>query len=277
MQVSPTQFYKPEKVFNAAKTKIQNVNAKKDTIDYITIVPDGEPTLDQNLGTHIDLLKELGIKIAVITNASLLWNTHVQHNLARADWVSLKIDAVTHNVWRTINRPHTHLDLDTILNGIKTFSEVYTGELTTETMLVHGINDSEPELKNICDFIHRITPSKSYVAIPTRPPAEPWVTPPSEQKITTAYQLFAEKISTVEYLIGYEGNEFAFTGNVKEDLLSITSVHPMREDGVNTFLSKAHAEWDIVKELIDAGDITEVVYKDKKFYMRTLPDTPSPQ
>jgi wyosine [tRNA(Phe)-imidazoG37] synthetase (radical SAM superfamily) len=272
--VSPTQFYEPEKVFNAAKTKVQNVLAKKDTIDYITIVPDGEPTLDQNLGTHIDLLKELGIKIAVITNASLLWDTKIQNNLAQADWVSVKIDAVTPKAWRTINRPHTHLDLDTILKGIKTFSKVYTAELTTETMVVQGINDSEPELKKIRDFIHGITPSKSYVAIPTRPPAEPWVTPPSEQTITTAYHLFAEKITTVEYLIGYEGNEFAFTGNVKEDLLSITSVHPMREEGVKKFLSKAHAGWDIITQLIDAGDMTEVVYKDKKYYMRTLPDTP---
>jgi len=46
----------------------------------------------------------------------------------------------------------------------------------------------------------------------------------------------------VEYLIGYEGNAFAFTGNVEEDLLSITSVHPMREDAVKDFLKKANAE-----------------------------------
>lgn len=269
LQIDRTHFYEPEEVLKAVKTKV-HVHAKGEHIDYLTIVPDGEPTLDIHLGTHIDLLKELGIKIAVITNASLLGDKKVQNDLVRADWISLKIDAVTDSVWRTINRPSTSLDLDTILEGIQTFSKVYTGELVTETMLVQNINDSIPELMKIRNFIHGIAPFKSYVAIPTRPPAEPWVAPPSEQGITAAYQLFTEKISTVEYLIGYEGNEFAFTGNIEEDLLSITSVHPMREEGVKTLLLKAGADWDTVEALINKGDLVEVVYKDIKFYMRKL-------
>lgn len=40
----------------------------------------------------------------------------------------------------------------------------------------------------------------------------------------------------MEYLIGYEGNDFAFTGNIEQDLLSVTAVHPMREDAVNEML-----------------------------------------
>lgn len=40
-----------------------------------------------------------------------------------------------------------------------------------------------------------------------------------------------------EDLIGYEGNAFAFTGDVEEDLLSITAVHPMREDAGASFWS----------------------------------------
>ena len=40
-------------------------------IDYLTFVPDGEPTLDGNLGEEIELLRTLGTKVAVISNASL--------------------------------------------------------------------------------------------------------------------------------------------------------------------------------------------------------------
>jgi len=40
-------------------------------IDYLTFVPDGEPTLDISIGEEIVLLKQIGIPIAVITNASL--------------------------------------------------------------------------------------------------------------------------------------------------------------------------------------------------------------
>ncbi len=41
-------------------------------MDYLAFVPDGEPTLDLNLGRVIEDLRPLGIKIAVITNSSLI-------------------------------------------------------------------------------------------------------------------------------------------------------------------------------------------------------------
>ncbi|MBU6997811.1 MAG: radical SAM protein [Theionarchaea archaeon] len=269
LRVHRSQFYPPENILKEARARICNVHKN---IDFITIVPDGEPTLDKALGTLVDVLREFGIKIAVITNASLLWNPEVQEDLRRADWVSVKIDAVTDKVWRAVNRPHPSLDIDTVLQGIRDFSKSYKGELTTETMLIKSINDSLPELEKIRDFIDSVTPSKSYIAMPTRPPAEPWATSPSEERITAAYQVFSEKLGAVEYLIGYEGNEFAFTGNIREDLLGIMSVHPMQEEGVRALLSRAGAHWDTVNDLLETGVLKEVVYRGKKFYMRTLPD-----
>lgn len=88
-----------------------------------------------------------------------------------------------------------------------------------------------------------------------------------------AYQTFNEAFGKdrTEYLIGYEGNAFAFTGNVEEDLLSITSVHPMREDAVEEFLRKANADRRVVKKLIEEEKLIELRYRGHKFYMRKLP------
>ena len=102
--------------------------------------------------------------------------------------------------------------------------------MTTETMLVHGINDTSEELERIAEVVTELNVDKGYLSIPTRPPAEKWVNPPTEQAINRAYQCFCEHALDVEYLIGYEGNAFAWTGNVAEHVLRITSVHPMRED-----------------------------------------------
>ena len=74
----------------------------------------------------------------------------------------------------------------------------------------------------------------------------------------------------MEYLIGYEGNAFAFTGEVGEDLLSITAVHPMREEAVREFLTRAKADWSIVQGLIAQGQLIEMEYEEKRFYMRKL-------
>ena len=64
-----------------------------------------------------------------------------------------------------------------------------------------------------------------------------------------AYQVFSERLSGVEYLIGYEGNAFASTANVKNDLLGITSVHPMREEAVIDFLEKTGNDWVVIERL----------------------------
>ena len=74
----------------------------------------------------------------------------------------------------------------------------------------------------------------------------------------------------VEYLIGYEGDAFAFTGNVEEDLLSITSVHPMREEAVSEFLARAGADLPIVRGLIAQDKLVEMEYEGSTFYMRKL-------
>jgi hypothetical protein len=86
-----------------------------------------------------------------------------------------------------------------------------------------------------------------------------------------AYQIFREGLSDVEYLIGYEGNAFASTGNAKDDLLSITAVHPMREDAVAELLNKAGDDWQSVRELIDDGSLVRLEYRGKSFYTRRLP------
>ena len=261
-------FYTPDEIAQDVEKKIREAKQKGELIDYLTFVPDGEPTLDINLGNEIELLKTLGIKIAVITNSSLIWRDDVQIELAGADWVSFKIDAVSQDIWHKVNRPHGALRLNKILQGIKEFAQSFKGELVTETMLLQGLNDDMAEIEKVSDFIAQIKPDNSYIAIPTRPPAEKYVVPPTEKAINLAYQVFREKSIPTEYLIGYEGNAFAFTGNVEDDLLSITSVHPMREDGVEEFLTKANADWGVIKHLKRKNKLVEVKYNDKKFYLR---------
>ena len=271
MQAERRMFYNPQKILRDVQDKVKKVKETGDPIDYLTFVPDGEPTLDINLAYEIDLLKSLGIKIAVITNGSLIWREDVREALMKADWVSLKIDSVQEEFWRKINRPYGTLQLSSIQQGMFEFARTYRGELVTETMLVRTVNDSEDGLSKIADLLARLRPDRAYLSIPTRPPAEEWAQPPPEEIINQAYHILHKRIDQVEYLIGYEGNDFAFTGNVEEDLLSITAVHPMREEAVSDFLARAGADWSVIHRLIDRGQLIETKYKGRKFYMRRLP------
>jgi len=263
-------FYKPENIFKEVQSKVREINKTGEAIDYLTFVPQGEPTLDINIGKEIEILKSLDIKVAVISNASLFWDENIQHDLLKADLVSVKIDAVSTNVWHQINRPHGSLRIDNILEGISRFSNIYDGKLITETMLVRNINDNLRDLEGIANFIANKRIGKSYISIPIRPPSEKCVEPPTEEVINMAYQIFSNKGINVEYIIGYEGNDFSTTGNIEEDILGITSVHPMREEGVNEFLKRAGANWTVIEKLVNKDRLIEVEYKNKKFYLRKL-------
>lgn len=271
MLVERAAFYQAEAIAQNVNDRVQQVRKKGELVDYLTFVPDGEPTLDANLGTEIELLRPLGIKIAVITNASLIWRKDVRRDLQQADWVSLKIDTVSEETWHRINRPHRSLRLEAVLAGMLQFVADFSGELATETMLIEGINDGGEQIERTSDFLAQLKPDKAYLAVPTRPPAEKSTKAASERAISMAHQVFGERLGSVEYLIGYEGDAFACTGNVTEDLLSITSVHPMREEAIAQFLSKAGAGWEVVEKLIRDSTLVELIYQGQKFYMRRLP------
>jgi len=270
MQVERQAFYEPDLLLQEIQEKVKQARQAGEAIDYLSFVPDGEPTLDLNLGREIELLVSLGIPIAVISNASLIGREEVREALLQADWVSLKMDAVQEEVWRRVDRPHGALRLGAILDGARQFAAVYRGKLVTETMLVAGLNDGADPVTKAAEFLARLRPATAYLAIPTRPPAEKWVRPPDEETLNRAYQTLSQTVERVEYLIGYEGNAFAFTGNVAQDLLSITAVHPMRQEAVDDLLARAGAEWSVVHDLVAGGQLIEVEYRGNRFYVRKL-------
>lgn len=277
-QVGPTpfketarrKFYEPEEVVDAVRQKVKQTRDAGARIDYLTFVPDGEPTLDSNLGKMIDLLRPLDIRIAVITNASLLWMSDVRAELMKADLVSIKVDAVSEKIWRKINRPAPELSFSDVLDGILSFAQQFRGELITETMLVRGVNDDEETLKETASFLYKLNPDVAFIGLPTRPPCEAWVQAPDEETITMAYQLFAAKLKEVECLTGFSPEGFSVTGDVLTDLLDITAVHPMRESEVLTFLEEGGAKKEDLENLIREEKLVRVLHDGQPFYIRKL-------
>jgi wyosine [tRNA(Phe)-imidazoG37] synthetase (radical SAM superfamily) len=270
MQVERRAFYEPEEIVADVQEKVARTERAQEPVDYVAFVPDGEPTLDVHLGREIDLLKPLGIPIAVITNASLIWRQDVREDLMAADWVSLKVDAADEQTWRQVSRPHGSLQLSSILEGALEFARIYPGTLVTETMLVADINEGSNQIGEVARFLARLQPSTAYLAIPTRPPTEEWVRAPGEAAVNRAYQILSQKVDRVETLTGYEGDAFAFTGDLEEDLLSITAVHPMREEAVSAFLARAGAGWSVVQRMVAERELVEVEHTGHTYYLRKL-------
>lgn len=198
--VDRREFYSPQELVECVIEKVRIAQRTNESLNYLVFMPDGEPTLDSNLGQIIKLLAPVGVKIAVITNASLIWQYGVQRDLALADWVCLKVDAVQEEIWRMINRPHPSKYLLPILEGIQEFASCYPRRLVTETTLMQGLNDDEEHIIQIAYFLSLLNPSVAYLSI-LGSAAVPFH-PPNEMMAKRAYQLFTERLAKVDYLSG---------------------------------------------------------------------------
>ena len=272
MQIERQEFYSPLTIRSEVEHKLQQLMQSGQGVDYLSFVPDGEPTLDLNLGTEIAMLKRFRKKIAVITNASLLWREDVRKDLAEADWVSVKIDAVDSDIWRAVDRPHGVLDLSSVLDGVVAFARQYKGQLVTETMLVDGLNDSAEALEKLADFLAMVRPQIAYLLVPTRPPAERSVRRPSNARLLEAARMIRRTAGVkVEWITGDEREDgFFCTGDIVEDLLSITAVHPLRAEIVDEITKHRASGENLVEELVKQGLLLEFWYEGKKFYRKKL-------
>lgn len=268
MRVRRRSLLRVEELLGAVAERVAACRARDDPVDYLTFVPDGEPTLDLLLGPTIRGLEALGVPIAVITNGSLLWRPDVQADLAGADIVSVKVDTTDPDTWRRLNRPGRQLRLPTILQGIEAFARGFSGEVWTETMLVEGINDGEEAVRAVADFLRDLAPARVFLAAPTRPPAVPGVRPPSAAALARAREIFGERLTRVENLTSPEVGVFGHGDDPAGDLLAILEVHPMPETAAREYLEEAGTDPAVLDELLDGERVVRVGYRGSSFVTR---------
>ncbi len=268
--IEPRRFFTPEQIYAEVASQLGKVQALGQLVDYLTFVPDGEPTLDATLGDSIEALKGLSIRIAVITNATLLWREDVRARIGKADLVSVKVDTVAEDLWRRINAPHSDLRLRVVLQGIRDFATGYTGDLITDSMLLAGLNDTDGALVATADFLASIAPQTSYLAVPTRPTTVAGVRGTDVSGLKRAHAVFAARLPRVELLVEEEEGTFAHTGEARADVLAITAVHPMREATVRRLLEVNHAQWSLIETLLSEGALQAVEFEGERFYVRPV-------
>lgn len=270
MQSARQEFYPVDWVVREVTSRFKECAGEGEPPDYITFVPDGEPALDANLKEEIEEVKKLGANVAVITNASLLSQRSVRSALASADWVSCKVDAGEETLWRKINRPVRDLDFNAITRSLYYFREEFSGTLVTETMLIEGVNDTPAALERTANILRALRPDIAYIAVPTRPPAETWVGPASEKALADAHRIFTGSVSKTEFLIHYEGDNFSSGTSFEEDILSITSVHPMREEAVRKLEERYNIGNAPLEKLIAEEKVKRLNYRGETYYLRNL-------
>jgi wyosine [tRNA(Phe)-imidazoG37] synthetase (radical SAM superfamily) len=139
-------------------------------VDTITLSGSGEPTLAKNLGDILTIAKQtLQKPVGVLTNGTLLSDPVVCEELRLADWVAVKMDAISADLLRRINRPLPTLSFSELWAGLLQFRQLYPGHLAIQTMLLTPW--STPEQVEYIGWMEALMPDEIQLNTPTRPRA----------------------------------------------------------------------------------------------------------
>lgn len=238
-------------------------------IDFITFSGSGEPTLNSDVGNLIHEVKKItSIPVAVLTNGTLLFREDVQKDLLEPDAVLPSLDAASQRIFRSINRPHDSLKIETIIDGLKRFRKFYKGSIWLEVMLVKGFNDERAELSRIKKMLTEIKPNKIHLNTVIRPPSE-----------TCAYPLNSAEMMAIKYFLGenceiiaeFHGKRNREAQEIEDYIIEMTKRRPVTiVDIANVIgISEANAK-QMIKRLKAKSRLKEKQYQGKKYYSYTI-------
>jgi wyosine [tRNA(Phe)-imidazoG37] synthetase (radical SAM superfamily) len=191
----------------------------------------------------------VSVPIAVITNGSLLHEEDVRRGLAAADAVLPSLDAGSEGLYRAINRPYPGLTLPRHVEGLVAFRKSFSGRLWVEVMLVAGLNDSEPALRDLAAILRRIEPDEVHINVPSRPAAETWVRAPEAGVLERARSILGVEARVVLPVAGhFELDPHAPIGDA---VVEVITRHPMSEAELVAALCQRWAPDDVARALRD--------------------------
>ena len=159
--------------------------------DYITLSGSGEPTLHSRFGEVLSFVgKNSAIPSVLLTNGTMLHLPEVRDAASLADIVKISLSAWDQASYEWVNRPHTQLRFDQLIEGQKAFRAQVKGELWMEVFLVGGVNSFSGDVSKIACLAKEIGPGRIQLNTAIRPPAEDFVTPLSKERMEALSLMF---------------------------------------------------------------------------------------
>jgi wyosine [tRNA(Phe)-imidazoG37] synthetase (radical SAM superfamily) len=237
-------------------------------VDFVTFMGEGEPTQASNLG---DMVRRTGEfwegGISLITHGSMFSLPDVREDAMGFDVISPTVSAGDEITFRRLHRPNRLFTFRRTLDGLINLRGSFHGEIWAEAMLVRGINDSQESLDNIREAIRTIGADRTYITVPTRPPADSGISSPQPDVLRRALDSLPGAVD----MTAPEAGEFeACSQDPVAHLLAIAANHPLREDQVVRILSSQYPyndAIDVIKKLIDEKGLQRKQYGRTIFYI----------
>jgi wyosine [tRNA(Phe)-imidazoG37] synthetase (radical SAM superfamily) len=261
-----------EDVVQGLKSYLKKVSQ----IDYITFSGTGEPTLNLRLGEMIREIKKISdVPVCVITNSSLVNRKDVRDNLTEADLVIATLEAGDEKIFRAINRPASGIELEDIIQGLTALKNLGP-RLAIEVLFVdskreYPTNISDQAINGLIKALKVIDPDEIQVHTLSRPPAEDFIIPVSEQKLTRMAQKFDEVLGREKVRLVLKGLRRKSIDvkheDLKEDVYGLILRRPSTASQISSTLGiDAKDLAAIIEELLRKKNIVEITAENEKYY-----------
>ena len=192
------EYVKINEIILELKSWMQINSKKVQVLEFVTLSGMSEKILNNGIGNLIDQVKNVtGLKIAVITNSTLLGDPLVRKELLQADLIVPSLDAVDAEIFKQIDRPHAGIKLNEIIDGLVALRKEFHGQIWLEVMFVLGVNDDLDHIKELKKVIWRINPDKIQINSPVRSTAEKNVFPVQRAKLEKIKEIFGNKAEII--------------------------------------------------------------------------------
>lgn len=197
--------------------------------DYITLSGSGEPTLHEGLGDIIDGIKNItDIKVAVLTNGSLLWQQEVRRSIMDADLIIPSLDAGNEVTFHRINRPHPDITFNKMVKGLLLLRDEFSGPIWLEVFIVNTISDNKQQLRKLKDILKHIKPDRIQLNTAIRGGAEYFVEAVSMEEMEEIRQYIGHDCEIISH--GNKTYDQPLHETRQEDILNLVKRRPCTID-----------------------------------------------
>jgi len=199
--------------------------------DYITLAGSGEPTLNSGIGVLIEQIKKItAVPVAVLTNGSLLWDAEVRSALMESDLVIPSLDAGEQRLFQYINRPHSKITFDRMIEGLVEFRKAFSGQYWLEVVVLGGVTVFTREIENIAGIVREIEPDRVQLNTVTRPPAEKFVISARREHMELFIKALGNRVEVITEFRGGD-RQGRFKAGQRE-ILDLLSLRPSTIDDI---------------------------------------------
>jgi len=191
-------YVQADEIIQELKVWLQKHPQEAQELKFVTISGLGEPTLNTCIGELIDQVRKItGLKIAVITNSTLLGDPAVRSSLMEVDLIVPSLDAVDSEIFKRIDRPHADIKLNEIIDGLVALRKEFSGQIWLEVMFIAGVNDDFSHVEQLKKVIQRIKPDKIQINSPVRSTAKENVFPVDQVKLKKIKEILGDRAEII--------------------------------------------------------------------------------